>query len=228
VTRPTFVLVHGIGVSHRYFAPLISALAPHGDVVARDLPGVHSGPHRTPTVDALADEVAGWYEGRACVIGQSFGCQVAAALAERHPERVERLVLIGPTVDGFARSWLRQSGRAVRQVVHEPPELLALGLRDYWRAGPRRYVGACRRSMADRIEDRLPAIAAPTHVIRGSGDRLVSDAWAREVVRLLPDATLTTVEGAGHATHWTHPDVVAPPPGGAGAPADHRSDEAGG
>lgn len=207
--RPTFVLVHGIGVSHRYFRPLVEVLAPLGHVVAGDLPGVHGGPRRVPAVHALADAVAGWFDGSACVIGQSFGCQVATDLAARRPDRVASLVLVGPTVDGFARSWFRQSVRAARQVRHEPPDLLALGARDYWRAGPRRYVGACRRSMADRIEDRLPSIGVPTAVVRGTGDRLVSADWAREVTRLLPDARLTTIDGAGHAAHWSHPAAVA-------------------
>ncbi len=37
--RPAFVLVHGIGVSSRYFHPVAAFLAEHGTVYAIDLPG---------------------------------------------------------------------------------------------------------------------------------------------------------------------------------------------
>ena len=36
---PTFVLVHGLGVSSRYFVPLAELLSRHGRVVVFDLPG---------------------------------------------------------------------------------------------------------------------------------------------------------------------------------------------
>jgi pimeloyl-ACP methyl ester carboxylesterase len=40
---PSFVLVHGIGTSHRYFAPLHFALASVGETVSIDLPGFGRG-----------------------------------------------------------------------------------------------------------------------------------------------------------------------------------------
>ena len=37
----TFALVHGLGVSSRFFVPLANALAPYGRVLLFDLPGFH-------------------------------------------------------------------------------------------------------------------------------------------------------------------------------------------
>ena len=51
----------------------------------------------------LSDSLAAWIGEiglqRATLVGNSFGCQIIADLAVRHPERVERTVLRGPTMD---------------------------------------------------------------------------------------------------------------------------------
>jgi pimeloyl-ACP methyl ester carboxylesterase len=52
----TFLLIHGIGVSSRYFRRLIPELSRHGRVLAPDLPGFgHSpGPRHPLTIEQLA------------------------------------------------------------------------------------------------------------------------------------------------------------------------------
>jgi len=54
-------------------------------------------------VPELSDALEKWLAvlglGRVTFVANSFGCQVVADLAARHPERVDRLVFIGPTVD---------------------------------------------------------------------------------------------------------------------------------
>src|SRR6478609_774976 len=57
---PAFVLVHGIGVSSRYFRPVAIRLAPAGSVFLVDLPGYGSAPTpKTPiSLDDHADVVA--------------------------------------------------------------------------------------------------------------------------------------------------------------------------
>ena len=51
----------------------------------------------------LSGALSAWMEGigveRATLVGNSMGCQVIAELAACHPERVERAVLQGPTMD---------------------------------------------------------------------------------------------------------------------------------
>jgi pimeloyl-ACP methyl ester carboxylesterase len=103
------VLVHGLLVSSRYLLPTAHALAPRWRVHAPDLPGyAKSGrPPRALDVPGLSDTLAGYLDvvtiPRAAVVASSFGCQVATDFAVRHPQRVERLVLLGPTVDPGSR-----------------------------------------------------------------------------------------------------------------------------
>jgi pimeloyl-ACP methyl ester carboxylesterase len=51
----------------------------------------------------------------------------------------------------------------------------------------------------------LPAITAPTLVIGGGSTSPVPQQLLGKLACLVPDATLVTVEGAGHAVHRTRP-----------------------
>ena len=56
---------------------------------------------------------------------------------------------------------------------------------------------------------RMPAIAVPTAIIAGSGDRIVSPSiHAEHAFQEIAGSTLTILPGRGHSPHWTDPDVV--------------------
>ena len=55
---------------------------------------------------------------RTALVGNSFGYQIIADLAVRHPERFERAVLQGPTMDPQARTVI---GKVRRFVLDAPP-----------------------------------------------------------------------------------------------------------
>ncbi|MGA4450308.1 alpha/beta fold hydrolase [Ectopseudomonas chengduensis] len=83
--------------------PLARALADNGyRVLAPDLPGYGESatgtPRRVLSVEQLADVLDLWLSAcaidKATFIGNSYGCQILTALAVRHPQRVERLVLM--------------------------------------------------------------------------------------------------------------------------------------
>jgi 2-hydroxy-6-oxonona-2,4-dienedioate hydrolase len=172
------VLVHGMVVSSRYMVPTAERLAPLCEVYAPDLPGYGRSvkPAKTLSLPELADALAEWMQaaglGSAHLVGNSFGCQVIAEFAVRHPGRVERLVLQGPTVDPAARSLGRQLLRLARNSLREPRSLGPISMRDYWSAGLRRAVHTIRLTLHDRIEDKLPGIQAPALVVRGTRDPL--------------------------------------------------------
>jgi pimeloyl-ACP methyl ester carboxylesterase len=209
------VLVHGWGVGGRYLVPTAVRLAAGRPVYVPDLPGhgASSTPPAPLDVPALADVLVAWMDAAglaaAVLLGNSLGCQIATAAAVRHPERVRALVLVGPTVDPAARSMARQALRFAACVPFERPALALLVAADYARMGVPRLRRELRHVLADRIEERLPRVAAPTLVVRGAHDALVPARWAREVARLLPDARLTTVRGAGHAVNHGAPHALA-------------------
>jgi pimeloyl-ACP methyl ester carboxylesterase len=105
-TRPTVVLVHGLGGSHLnwdLFAPL---LTPHARVHALDLPGFgRSEPgHRVASVranvavlDRFVREVVG---GPVVLVGNSMGGMISILEAARSPAKVRGLVLVDPAIPG--------------------------------------------------------------------------------------------------------------------------------
>src|SRR5206468_1397876 len=104
---PDVVCVHGLGVSGRYFTPLMRLLAPHTRVLAPDLPGFgrSSNPRGVYDVRRLADALGEWLDRQdlalpPLLIGNSMGCQTIAALVDGRPERAHGIVFIGPTFDG--------------------------------------------------------------------------------------------------------------------------------
>ncbi len=211
-----FVLLHGLVISSLYMVPLAEKLAGTHDVHALDFPGFgrSAAPARALGMEALAESVVGWLgtQGmQSChVVANSMGCQVAAHLAVRHAARVLTLTLVGPTIDPLAHRLGGQVFRLCRDAVQEPARIWVTWAFDFLRAGLPRAVSTTRLMFEDRIERLLPAIAAPTLVLRGQFDPTVPARWAREAAGLLPKGQVREIAGAPHCAHFTHaPEVAA-------------------
>jgi 2-hydroxy-6-oxonona-2,4-dienedioate hydrolase len=212
---PLVVLVHGIGVSGRYLLPTAGRLAERCSVHVPDLPGFgRSDPlGATLTVRRLSDLLESWLDvaGLArpdLILANSFGCQVVAELAARRPERVGRLVLVGPTVDRRARSLARLAGRLALDTIHEPPGLFAVQAVDYALHVSKSGVSSFVEMVRDPIEESLVRVQAPALVVSGAHDAIVPRAWSAEVASMLPRGRLVEVPGAGHAVNYNAPAAL--------------------
>lgn len=105
--RLPIILLHGLGCSSDAWRPALNVLAARRlacPVFVPDMPGFgcSPGPKEALGMADLADWTVRLMDAlgveRAHLAGNSMGCQVALALARRHPERVGGLVLVGPTV----------------------------------------------------------------------------------------------------------------------------------
>jgi pimeloyl-ACP methyl ester carboxylesterase len=120
--QPVAVCVHGAGVSSREWLPLVAELGCARQVWTVDLPGFGAsrGLSHMLGLPALTDAWVDWLAAaglqRVCLIGGSFGCQVAVDAAVRYPDRVSHLVLVGPTVDPAGRTFRRQAVRWFRKL----------------------------------------------------------------------------------------------------------------
>ncbi len=99
------LLVHGLGGASTNWLEVIAGLAQHAPVVAMDLPGfgdteppLPEAAHMTPQLTFLVRllDALGW--DRAEVHGNSMGGLLSTLLAGRHPDRVQRLVLVSPAM----------------------------------------------------------------------------------------------------------------------------------
>lgn len=214
--RAPLVLVHGLGVSSRYFNPLIEALIEEGTpVLAPDLPG--TGKSGDPThpldLDELAATLVRWLDARrirrTSFVANSMGCQVMGKVARWQPSRVDRLVLVGPTVDPHWRGGIRQIPRWLLESTREPFALFPTLVSDYLRFGLRRFVATARAALAGRLEDDARHVVARTLVVRGERDAFVSDAWARLLASSFQNGSMATLQRAAHAAHYMQPAELA-------------------
>jgi len=95
---PALLLLHGWAMHGGVFAPLVTALAAHFEIIRADLPG-HGGSRDSAlplALDAVADALVELLDAssRALVVGWSLGGLLAMTLAARHPSRVRGLGLI--------------------------------------------------------------------------------------------------------------------------------------
>ncbi|MFT2706345.1 alpha/beta fold hydrolase [Clavibacter zhangzhiyongii] len=213
--RPSFVLVHGIGVSSRYFHPLAALLAEHGDVHAVDLPGYGESPRVRRDV-TLADHAAVVAEVvrmhglvDPVIVGHSMGAQIVAQLAVDQPGIADRIVLIGPTLDPRKRGVVRAGLALGRDTLREPLMSNAVVLGDYFlRCGIPYYLRQLPHLIVDRIEDRAGRIRARTLVVVGHRDAVVDRSFAEDLAALIPRGSVHVARGP-HVVMFTDPEGVA-------------------
>ena len=216
VHRPTYVLLHGIGVSHRYFARLHRELALAADVYSFDLPGFGDAPR--PRRQVPVGEYAAFVRAAlaaagvtSCVvIGHSMGTQHAVELALQEPELVDAVVLMGPVVDPRRRSVARQALALTRDsLFSESLTANAIVLSDYLRAGPRWYLTELPVMMEYPLEARIRGISQPLLVVRGGRDPVAGRDWCRRLASQTLQGSVTEIPGHGHVFQHTAPGPAA-------------------
>lgn len=202
------MLVHGIGVSSRYFHPLAAELSRTGGVFLVDLPGYGAAPdpRRDVPLADHAEVLAGFLREvdlrRPVIVGHSMGTQVVSLLAERHPDVTDTIVMLAPTMAPSVRTTGRAIGRLLLDSTREPPAVWAISVADYlWRCGLPYLVRQLPHMLRDRMEERVASHAARTLVITGDRDPIVPTSWARELSRAQPHGEFRQVRGPHVVMH---------------------------
>lgn len=236
---PPVVLLHGFGGCWQNWLQTIPRVALSRRVIAVDLPGFgrSSVPRDalTPSfyaraVDALCEELA---LGRVVLVGNSLGGLVAAIVAGRFPERVERLVLVaavggahiartaldaGPkilslqTAPLLRRTPLAPKAHPLTVLVHEPRALGGALLRAALQPGagrpglPLAALGiGWQGARHANLDGLLRRISAPTLLVWGRDDQLVPVRTADTFDRLIADSRLVVLDETGHVPQLERP-----------------------
>jgi pimeloyl-ACP methyl ester carboxylesterase len=220
------VLLHGWGASSQSLAGVAACLAPAFRVLAVDLPGF--GWSQAPPVawgtGDYADHVRRLLDeiriADAALLGHSFGGRIAIRLATRHPERVERLVLVasaGVRPRRGPRYYARVATAKTLRRLLTLPGLEGVGRRllSRWQAkvGSRDYLAAGRlRPTFVKVvnEDLTPVLAlirAPTLLLWGDQDQEVRRPAVDVMAARIPGARLHVFPGAGHFPFQDAPEV---------------------
>ena len=162
---------------------------------------------------------------RTHVVGHSYGGMLAAELAAQCPQRVSRLVLVGslglwleeaPVADFFILTaserarllWHDSTGEAAQAYSVYPTEPAARMEADLDRTQTLAAVGKFVWPIPDKgLTKRAHRITMPTLLLWGDSDGIVPPAYGPAFQRVLPNATLHTIEQCGHIPQVERPDA---------------------
>jgi len=238
---PPVLLLHGSGPGVSAWANwrlTIGDLSPHFRLLARDLAGFgYTGvPADVPlTRDTWLRQIVDFLDAlgveRAHVIGNSFGGSMALALAIAHPDRVERLVLMGSVgvpfdiTPGLDAVWGYEPSienmRAIMRVFAFDQSLIGDALVDMrYRASIRpgmqeafsRMFPAPRQRWVDAMshaEADARAVASPTLLVHGRDDQVIPLSTSLTLLEWIDDSQLHVFGRCGHWTQIEHAAAFA-------------------
>jgi 3-oxoadipate enol-lactonase len=238
---PVVQLISGGGASRRSWEPTVAALSGELRVVTFDYRDSGESDPETEAYSMadIADDAVSLLEAlgirRSHVVGFSVGGSVAQHVALRHPEVVDRLVLVGaaPAVGSFgipiamptAADWMEDPVKRMRRALRRgaargfyderPAQLEADSERD--RGNRQTLDGSARQLAAFEAHDvrkELHAIQAPTLVVDGELDFGPLVRGAEMIAERVPDARLVMYPGVGHSpmaevAEQFHADLLA-------------------
>lgn len=213
---PTFVLIHGIGVSARYFIPLANTLLHDGDVLMMDLPGFSNLPQpaTTMSVSAFAAVIHSVITSRGIanpvIFGHSMGAQFSVELAARDPRLANRIMLVGPPVDVAAPTLIQTAVRFMRTSIWESPRLTLIAARAYAACGLGWFMRILQSMMDYPIVDRLRLTQARITFGRGEHDYVAHPGWLTYLSRNTDyPTTITQFPHAAHSVIYAHSGLIA-------------------
>jgi pimeloyl-ACP methyl ester carboxylesterase len=159
------------------------------------------------------------------IVGCSIGGWIAAEIATKVPERVRRLVMVGPVgvktgsadkldiPDIFA---MPQSD-VDKLLYHDPVRMVP-----DTKSMPEDELAAMFRNRetlallvwepwmhSTKLKHRLYRVKCPALFMRGASDGLVSEQYLKAYAALLPKARTHTIHAAGHVPHLEQPEAFA-------------------
>jgi long-chain acyl-CoA synthetase len=208
----TLLFLHGFGGFAMQWEHQLCEFAEKNRIVALDLRG-HGWsdcPASAYTIDELMGDIEHMVEAlhfprKFVVLGHSFGGALAATYAVKHPDRVERLILVSTSID-FSLNPLLKFALYLPVAVGEPiramfPKALAAPafvLKAMYHHALKQWDG----------HDLLTRVRAPTLVIIGHRDLVFKQSSYDAVPDRIPGAQLAKIPVSAHLVQLERPDAV--------------------
>ena len=233
---PPLLCLHGITSWGGRFRRLAETRLGAFHVVAVDLRGHGESDWEPPWslgahVGDIVDTLDSLQLARVDVVGHSFGGRIALELGARHPERVDRIVLLDPAVwvpphialeyaesaredmsyasieEAIAERLSRNTGTDEALVREELPLHLRRSEDGRWRG---RFTPSAIVTAYSEMAKSPPleGVAAPTLLVRGRESEVAPEALADVVCETMADCRAVTVPG-GHIVMWDAFDETA-------------------
>jgi pimeloyl-ACP methyl ester carboxylesterase len=236
---PPLLLIHGSGAAGASWGLMAPALAAHHHVILIDLPGCgQSPPAPSYDVPAQANRVAAVLDDlglrRVAVAAHSSGGYVATSLAERRPDLVGSITLIGtgPSLDALrpqplimrvllgppfgALVWSIRSDAMIRKGISATaaspvniPAGLVAAVRGITYRTMRTVLRRNTEYIAERsVPERLAALDVPVLVICGAADPRWDPASASQY-HVVPNARVELLPNVGHIPILEAPETTS-------------------
>lgn len=224
---PTLVLVHGVMVDHRMWAPQVRALSGvyriccidmlgHGD--APDPPGARALDDFVSQIDEVIDRLSD--KGLPVLGGFSMGGLVSQAYAIKHSEKLAGLILMNAVHDRSDEQSRRVLARYKDNVKYGSENAVQSGARrwftpeeqeayapqieaalDWIRDGD--FAAKCKAHRVfvtsdPQVSGKLSAVSCPALVMTGELDVGSTPKMAIDMARQIPDSVLRVMDGQNH------------------------------
>lgn len=231
-TKPTLVLLHGWGLNHAIWQPVVEALAGQYPVLALDLPGygLTTDSPEPYHLSALADQLADLVPAQSFVLGWSLGGLVATELALRHPDKVQSLALVASSPCFLQQSdWPGMNAQVMQQFAGALSANLALTVERFLAiqamgsTTARQDIKQLKQAVlslplpearvlaeglnilaSTDLRSALVTLNIPLYGCFGRLDSLVPVAVTELLSQLVPQARITVIAKASHAPFISH------------------------
>ena len=208
----TMVFLHGFGGRATQWKHQLKFFCEDTRVVALDLRG--HGASDKPASEYTMDELLGDVEcaleelavpDKFVLVAHSFGGAVAISYAVKHPERIEKLVLVSVSNDfrlspllrftfRLPTAWLEPIRSLVRRQLSAPAHVL------------KKFYHATLSTWNSKA--LLPKVTVPTLTVMGHRDFVFPQASYQAVAEGIPNAQSVTIPVSSHLVQLERPDAV--------------------
>ncbi|MGY6655533.1 alpha/beta fold hydrolase [Amycolatopsis sp. TRM77291] len=237
---PVVLIAGGAQWQHSY-RDTIPALAENHTVYAVDLPSqgyTEVAEDFSYTIPAMADAIGTFMDAvglkKASLVGHSWGGAWSLSFVERHPERVDKLVLMDspglnkepasqtavfemPVVGEVAVKLMRRPDfeTSLRSAFAHQERMTAEVVDETWAwlSRPERreaFVELARSQDYAPLDEGLGRVATSTLIVWGQDDQWLPASYAREYGDRIPGSEVKVIPGAGHNVHEDDPAQVNP------------------
>jgi len=216
------LILHGWGQNSTLWQPLARQLSNKYRYFLLDLPGFGNSSHLTgsPNVPQYTQFIQNFIQSqkikKPIIIGHSFGGQIAAFLALKHPQSISSLILISPSIIRhktlkdklkifiYSRfSFLKKfiSTSLIRLILSQ------ISSSDYASVSPR-HQAILKNIVNFHFHQQLSHINTPVTILWGDQDQEISYT-GKYLAQSLPHARLFVLYGADHNPHINAPSQLA-------------------
>lgn len=218
---PTMIMLHGHPSKAEEWAPVLREFSEHNHVIALDLLGY--GESDEPDIQYTIGDQVRVVRGlmrelgipKARILGYSMGGWIALKLAVESPDVVEKLVLVNSggfrftppfTSDIFVPKTLEEFKKLQEFQASgaELPDFIAVDLLNEFKRKEKVYrrAGESLLSMNEAMDGKVGGVTMPVLILWGLEDRMIPLDNALRMKEEIPSATLSILDGCGHALFW--------------------------